>query len=185
MQSAASITQRGHPAQPPLVWPTWILDTILTILFLGPILSPLLRATDLPLVADTGLLARDMLATFICPTPAQSYAVAGSPMAVCARCWGATIGLWVARGMLRPALHAGGGVAALLGRFRALPWTTRLMLCMLPFMLWPLEIAATTYGWWAFPPLELLLFNGAQAGFAAGLFFSSVWPGFWAQPARS
>jgi hypothetical protein len=34
-------------------------------------------------------------------------------------------------------------------------------------------------GWWALPPLWVLLINGAQAGAAAGVFFLSVWPGFW------
>ncbi len=74
----------------------WPLKTLLVVLFLGPLLAPLFQATGLPLVADTGALAHNLLSTYICPTPAKSYALLGFPMAVCPRCWGATIGLWLA-----------------------------------------------------------------------------------------
>jgi hypothetical protein len=74
-----------------------LLHLALAVLFLGPIISPLFRATGLPLLADAGLLARDLLSAYICPTPERSYMLLGLPMAVCARCWGATIGLIVAR----------------------------------------------------------------------------------------
>ncbi|RMD75405.1 MAG: DUF2085 domain-containing protein, partial [Chloroflexi bacterium] len=67
-------------------WPRWVFDLLLWILFLGPLASPLFRATGLPLVSDTGALARDVLATFICPTPERSFLLFGWPMAVCARC---------------------------------------------------------------------------------------------------
>src|SRR3954468_956737 len=73
-----------------------LLIAILLVLFFGPLAAPLFQATQLPLVADTGALARDLLARYICPTPAKSYVLLGFPMAVCARCWGATIGLWAA-----------------------------------------------------------------------------------------
>ena len=78
-------------------WPLVALrgsPVLLAVLFLGPLIAPLFQATRLPLVADTGALARDLLARYICPTPAKSYVLLGFPMAVCARCWGATIGLW-------------------------------------------------------------------------------------------
>ncbi len=164
---------------PPRAWPTWPLDLALWVLFLGPIISPLFRATGLPLVADAGLLARELLATYICPTPERSLTLLGLPMAVCARCWGATLGLWAAR--LLVARH---GVAPLapLGWYRALPWPARLLLAALPFLLWPLEIVGHYGGWW-FAPMGLLLLNGAQAGLAAGLLFCSLWPGLWPAPA--
>lgn len=170
-----------RPAQGP-VWPAWAFDAALWVLFLGPIISPLFRATGLPLVADAGLLARDLLATYICPTPERSYALLGLPMAVCARCWGATIGLWAARLLVARRDEAGRGVAASLHWFRGLPWPARLALAALPFLLWPLEIVGHAGGWW-YAPLGLLLLNGAQAGFAAGLLFCSLWPGLW--PARA
>jgi hypothetical protein len=163
----------------PPAWPTWLFDALLWTLFLGPIISPLFRATGLPLVADSGVLARDLLATYICPTPERSILLFGLPMAVCVRCWGATIGLLAARALA--AQHVSGGVAPLLARFRKLHWALRLAICALPFLLWPLEIVGHYDGWW-FAPLWLLLLNGAQAGFAAGLLFCSLWPGLW--PAR-
>lgn len=166
-------TALPQPAQP-RGWPRWLFDTLLVILFVGPIISPLFRATGLPLMADAGWLARDVLARYICPTPAHSYVLFDLPMAVCARCWGATIGLWAAR--LLPL--ATGPATPVFAWFLALPWPTRLALCAAPFLLWPLEIIGTTSGWWS-PPLSVLLINGAQAGFAAGLFFCSIWPGFW------
>ncbi|NJO07225.1 MAG: hypothetical protein HC876_17880, partial [Chloroflexaceae bacterium] len=46
-----------------------------------------------------------------------------------------------------------------------------------------IEIIGTYQGWWQLPPLWVLLLNGAQAGFFAGLFFASVWPGFWPRSA--
>jgi hypothetical protein len=160
-------------------WSRWLLDIVLAILFLGPLLSPLFRATGQPVVDETGALARNML-VYICPSPAQSYMLFGFPMAVCARCWGATIGLWVARLWLPVALaREDKATAVLLWQFRSSAWPMRLLVCGLPFLLWPLEIVGTTQGWWSLPPLWLLVINGAQAGFAAGLFVCSLWPGFW------
>ncbi|MGB9739691.1 MAG: hypothetical protein C0184_05900 [Chloroflexus aggregans] len=170
------MTAQVLATQPPIrSWPRWMFDLLLWILFLGPLASPLFRATGLPLVSDTGALARDVLATFICPTPERSFFLFGWPMAVCARCWGATIGLWWAR------LSVGERAPSLLVWYRTLVWPWRLVLAALPFLLWPLEIIGHYSGWW-FAPLWLLLLNGMQAGFAAGLFFASVWPGFWPQP---
>jgi hypothetical protein len=84
------------------IWPTWPLKALLAVLFLGPLIAPLFQATGLPIIAGSGLLARDVLAYYICPTPAKSYVLLGFPMAVCARCWGATIGLWAAWLLFRP-----------------------------------------------------------------------------------
>ena len=81
------------------LWPLVALrgfPVLLAVLFLGPLIAPLFQATRLPLAADSGALARDLLSRYICPTPAKSYMLLGFPMAVCARCWGATIGLWAA-----------------------------------------------------------------------------------------
>jgi uncharacterized membrane protein len=172
MATTLTLPRRSAP-QP---WPTWIFDTLLWILFLGPIISPLFRATGIPLVTDAGVLARDVLATYICPTPERSYLLFGLPMAVCARCWGATIGLWAARLLVGSRWSA----SAPLQAFRAMPWALRLTICALPFLLWPLEIIGHYQGWW-FAPMSLLLLNGMQAGFAAGLLFCSLWPGLWAQ----
>lgn len=158
-------------------WPRWVFDLLLWILFLGPIASPLFRATGLPLVSDAGVLARDLLAAYICPTPERSFWLLGWPMAVCARCWGATIGLWLAR------LSIGARAPVILRAYRSLAWPLRFVIAALPFLLWPLEIVGHYSGWW-FAPLWLLLLNGVQAGFAAGIFFASVWPGLWPAPSR-
>jgi hypothetical protein len=151
------------------------------VLFLGPIISPLFRVTGLPLVADAGELARDLMSRYVCPTPDRSILLLGLPMAVCARCWGATLGLWAARLLVgtRPGIY----LSAPLRWFRILPWALRLGLCALPYLLWPLEIIGHAQGLW-YAPLWLVLLNGVQAGFAAGFFFCSIWPGLWPAPAR-
>lgn len=115
-----SVLQHRSPA--PRRWPVWAFDAILWILFLGPIISPLFRASGLPLVAESGQLARDVLATFVCPTPERSHLLFGLPMAVCARCWGATIGLWAAR-VVVDGRHTERlpGATRLLDSFRAMP----------------------------------------------------------------
>jgi hypothetical protein len=158
-----------------------LLNLALAILFLGPIISPLFRATGLPLLADAGLLARDLLSAYVCPTPERSYMLLGLPMAVCARCWGATIGLIVARTLFRATGESSAAASAslhvrLLNRFRQAPIAVRLLLSALPFLLWPLEIVGAAQGLW-YAPLWLLLLNGAQAGFFAGLFLYSIWKG--------
>ncbi len=152
----------GRPPQPPARrWPAWPLAALLAVLFLGPLIAPLFQATGLWLVADSGALARDLLARYVCPTPAKSYVLLGHPMAVCARCWGATVGLWAGWFAFRAA-----GPAGPIRRFLGLPWAGRLALAALPFLLWPAEIA-----WWPDAPHAALLLNGAQAGFWAGLIF--------------
>ena len=156
-----------------------LLHLALAVLFLGPIISPLFRATGLPLLSGAGLLARDLLSTYVCPTPERSYMLLGLPMAVCARCWGATIGLllartlFIARGVRRETRGEG---VSVLERFCHAPLALRLFLAALPFLLWPLEIVGATRGWW-FAPTWLLLLNGAQAGLFAGIFFCSIWKG--------
>ena len=171
------------PAHPIRAWPVWPLKAILAVLFLGPLAAPLFQATQLPVVADAGWLARDLLSRYVCPTPAKSYLLLGFPMAVCARCWGATIGLWAGWAAFRLGSSdqrptTGGRLSGLhfvvrrLDGYLALPWAARLAIGALPFLLWVAEIS-----WWAAAPLWLLLANGAFAGFWAGLFFCSIWPG--------
>ena len=170
-----------------------VLIAILVVLFFGPLIAPLFQATQLPLVADSGALARDLLLRYICPTPAKSYVLLGFPMAVCARCWGATIGLWVAWLLFRPMTtdhrpptnaiplarrpssvvrRPSSAVTQWLHSYLTLAWPARLLVGALPFLLWVAEISR-----WAAAPYWVLLLNGAFAGFGAGLFFYSIWPG--------
>jgi hypothetical protein len=93
---------------------TRLLKTLLAVLFLGPLIAPLFQATGLPLLADSGAQAHDLLGRYICPTPAKTYMLLGFPMAVCARCWGATIGLWLAWCLCR---SQGAGFVAPFERF--------------------------------------------------------------------
>jgi hypothetical protein len=202
-----SSIQLERPASAGLrVWPRWPFAALLAVLFCGPLIAPLLQATGLPLLAGSGALARSLLASYICPTPAKSYVLLGFPMAVCARCWGATVGLWAGWGLFawltsdqRPAASDQGAAAQDKGRrtqdessialplyrstalplrrWLALPWPARLALAALPFLLWAAEIA-----WWPGAPYAALLLNGAQAGLWAGLFFCSIWPGLAAAP---
>jgi hypothetical protein len=149
---------------------------ILAVLFFGPLIAPLFQATHLPLVADSGALARDLLSRYVCPTPAKSYVLLAFPMAVCARCWGATIGLWAAWLLFRGQGTGDRGQGIVRGIFvidyLALAWPVRLLVSAVPFLLWVAEI-----GWWPAAPLWLLLLNGAFAGLWAGLFFCSIWLG--------
>jgi hypothetical protein len=177
-----------RPLAPSTTW-VWLYKAILALLFFGPLIAPLFQATHMPAIADSGALARDLLARFVCPTPAKSYVLLGFPMAVCARCWGATIGLWGAWFLLRPrakdqgpridtvghpvsAIGRWSFVVGLSNSYTNLSWPLRLAIGALPFLLWVLEIDA-----WPAAPLEVLLANGALVGFAAGLFFCSIWPG--------
>ena len=151
-------------------WPHWPLLVALTILFLGPVVAPLFQATTIWLVADSGALARALLATYICPTPAKSYMLLGYPMAVCARCWGATIGLWLAWAVVQQVTTGDGWLP--LRTYMNASLFVRFALAALPFLLWPAEII-----FWPAAPLLALLLNGALAGASAGLFFCSIWPG--------
>jgi hypothetical protein len=157
------------------------LKAILAVLFFGPLIAPLFQATHLPLIADSGALARDLLSHYVCPTPAKSYMLLGFPMAVCARCWGATIGLWVGwlavqvadrRSQITGRRSQDAGDLRLVSGYLALAWPTRLLIGALPFVLWVAEIR-----WWPGAPYWMLLVNGAFAGYWAGLFFCSIWPG--------
>jgi hypothetical protein len=154
-------------------WPLWPLRLVLWLLFLGPPAAALFMASGVPAMADAGHLAREVLARYVCPTPAQSYQVGAHPMAVCARCWGATIGLWVAWLGVRS-----GWFGAPWRRYAGLAWPLRLLLAGLPFLLWWAEIGGWPAGWpGSTAPLVATLLNGVQAGAGAGLFLCSAWPG--------
>ena len=167
--------------------PPHLVTLILAVLFFGPLIAPLFQATQLPLLADSGALAHDLLARYICPTPAKSYVLLGFPMAVCARCWGATIGLWAAWLFIRrttnderPTLgfmHSSlvirrwSFVPQCLSGYFALIWPARWLVAVLPLLLWLAEIRL-----WTAAPYGVLLLNGAFAGFWAGLLFCSIRP---------
>jgi hypothetical protein len=163
------------------------------VLFLGPLIAPLFQATGLPIVAGTGAFARDLLSSYICPTPSKSYELFGFPMAVCARCWGATIGLWGAWFVCRsqiagrrsqphqnqepprgyPAKNrfsARSWVSAFGSWFFQWPLVLQLCLALGGLWLWSLEINL-----WPTAPLPALIANGANGGFWAGLFAGSLW----------
>jgi predicted membrane protein DUF2085 len=177
----------------PLIWAERLLVAVLAVLFVGPLLAPLFQATRLPIIGGTGALARDLLSYYICPTPARSYALVGFPMAVCARCWGATIGLWAAWLVCRPQLacrsqnrtenHPEGtrlraGNYPLTGYwFPAFgywlfqwPWVLRLCFALAALLLWNLEI-----NFWPAAPLPALILNGANGGFWIAMAAGSLW----------
>jgi hypothetical protein len=172
---------------------SWLLIAFLLLLFLGPLVAPLFQAISLPVVADSGALAHDLLSRYICPTPAKSYTLLGFPMAVCARCWGATIGLWMAWFVIRPQVagrrsqphqnrepprgcptksHSSTG--PWFSVFNAWlfqgPWALRLCLALGALLLWTVEINA-----WPAAPLPALIANGANGGFWVGMFVGSIW----------
>jgi hypothetical protein len=174
-----------------------LLIACLSLLFLGPLIAPLFQATGLPFVAESGALAHDLLSRYICPTPAKSYALFGFPMAVCARCWGATIGLWGAWFVFRPLiagrwsqthqnrepkaenqLSTGSWFSVFSSWLFQRAWVLRLCLALGALALWSLEINL-----WPTAPLPLLIANGANGGFWAGLFAGSLW--FAAHPAMA
>jgi hypothetical protein len=148
-------------------WPTWPYRVFLVVLFFGPPTAALFIATGLPIMTDLGWLARNLLSTYVCPTPAKSYELLGAPMAVCTRCWGATIGLWLAWFGVQ-----WGQRQQSLPRWFNWHWALRLVTAAIPFGLWWLEIH-----YWPTASYEVLLLNGAIAGSTAGLFFCSLWPG--------
>jgi len=148
-------------------WPTWPYRVFLVVLFFGPPAAALFIATGLHIMTDLGWLARNLLSTYVCPTPAKSYELLGAPMAVCTRCWGATIGLWLAWFGVQ-----WGQRQQSLPRWFGWHWALRLVTAAIPFGLWWLEIH-----YWPTASYEVLLLNGAIAGSTAGLFFCSLWPG--------
>jgi hypothetical protein len=150
-------------------WPVWPYQLFLSILFFGPPVAALFIASNVPFMTDLGWLARDLLTTYVCPTPAKSYELLAAPMAVCVRCWGATIGLWVGWWMVGRA-----DLRHWLTQWLAWPWVARLISALLPFGLWWLEI-----NFWPAAAYTVLLINGIIAGTSAGLFFCSLWPGLW------
>jgi len=115
-------------------------------------------------------LARDLLSRYVCPTPAKSYVLLGFPMAVCARCWGATFGLWAAWLILRA--RRADRRSWFLDRYLALVWPVSLALAIGALLLWTLEIRA-----WPQARLPALLLNGVHGGFWAGLFVARCWRG--------
>lgn len=161
MHAVSASIQRTH------TWPRWPYLLFLSILFLGPPAAALCIASGVPFLTMLGWTARDVLTTYVCPTPLKSYELFAAPMAVCTRCWGATIGLW-----------AGWYIATNTARRTATaPWfafpvVVRFMTALAPFCLWWLEIH-----YWPTASYEVLLLNGALAGTTAGMFFCSIWPG--------
>jgi hypothetical protein len=87
---------------------------------------------------------------------------------VCARCWGATIGLWIAW-MLFRARNASPG-SRVLAAYLALAWPFWLLIAAGALLLWTFEINT-----WPGAPLPLLLLNGAHGGFWAGLLLGAWW----------
>ena len=148
-------------------WPTWPYRLFLIVLFFGPPIAALFIATGIPIMTDLGWLARNLLSTYVCPTPLKSYILLGAPMAVCTRCWGATIGLWLAWFGVRRSQQQYS-----MPRWFDWHWSIRLMTAAIPIGLWWLEIH-----YWPSASYEVLLVNGAIAGICAGLFFCSLWPG--------
>jgi Predicted membrane protein (DUF2085) len=176
MHSQVMRSLRRSGGSPALSWPRWPLLAALWVLFLGPPAAALFIASGLPIAADTGWLARDLLSVYICPTPMRSYMLLDAPMAVCARCWGATIGLWAAYLLVARRWPSVGAPSLIRvdgwARYYGLPWAVRLIVSALPFGLWVVEIAL-----WPNAPLSALLLNGILSGGAAGLFVYSIWPG--------
>lgn len=163
----SSNINRANPRLGARDWPTWPLRAALLVLFCGPPVAALFQATRVAPLDASGALAHDLLSRYICPTPAKSYVLLDFPMAVCARCWGATIGLWLAW-LLARAPQAAGRTRAYFGA----PWPLRMGLAALMLLLWTLEING-----WAGAPRWVLLLNGANGGLWAGLFLFSLWPG--------
>jgi hypothetical protein len=171
--------QHDKPTRAPIsrAWPI----APLAALFLGPLLAPLFQASSLPLVSDAGLLAHDTLSRYVCPTPAKSFALLGFPMAVCARCWGATIGLWAAWLLLKSwdaawldrssfIVHRSTGSGFSQRCAGYLAWPLGLSLAIGALLLWKLEINA-----WPGARLPVLLLNGVDGGFWFGLFLGTNW----------
>ncbi|HET9222974.1 MAG TPA: DUF2085 domain-containing protein [Roseiflexaceae bacterium] len=159
----------------PQIWAERLLIAVLAVLLVGPLIAPLFQATRLPVIASAGTLARDLLTYYVCPTPAKSYALFGFPMAVCARCWGATIGLWAAWLVCRPQVAGHSRTRAenhpsTSAWFVERPWELRLCFALAALLLWNLEINS-----WPTAPLAVRIVNGANGGFWVAMFAGSLW----------
>jgi uncharacterized membrane protein len=139
----------------------------LSILFLGPPIAALFIATGIPIMTGLGWTARSLLSTYVCPTPIKTYELLGAPMAVCTRCWGATIGLWLGWFISTRTTPIGS-----ITNWYSLPPYLRFLMAIVPFALWWLEIR-----YWPTASYEVLLLNGILAGTTAGMFFCSIYPG--------
>lgn len=154
-------------------WSHWSIVLVLSVLFLGPLLAPLFQATGFPLLVDSGALAHDVLSRYVCPTPAKAAHILGYPMAVCVRCWGATIGLWLGWFLLSGRGFRSERSRLLFADSCRASWSLYLGLMGAAFLLWVLEI------WlWPTAPFSILLVNGVQAGFCAIFFLDALWLGW-------
>jgi uncharacterized membrane protein len=133
-------------------------DLILTILLVGPLVGPIFHAWGWPVLEWINWPIY-LLGENVCPQPIFRLAFLGAPMVVCSRCWAAVGGLWVIR-----LAYGRWGRGANWRTWLTVPEGGRVVVALLLFTPWVLDIVASDLGWWASDhPLMILL------GFAGGL----------------
>lgn len=137
-------------------------DILLGLIVSGPFLAPIFLYILPPL--PSGLSPFPWIGRFIyalgdviCPQPDVSFMLAGHRWAICVGCYGAGIGLIVARWWTQ-SHHP----IAL--RFQALRWSYRLYLVSVPFAIWAADVRFHIS-----QSFLLLGLNGVWAGLSLGL----------------
>lgn len=137
-----------------------VVDILLGFMAAGPILAPLFRASRLPLFTPVGE-AITALGFWICPQPEMAFQLAGYPWAVCSRCYTALLGIMA----LRVAYARRGATFAFMERRS---WALRLLLAVVTFGLWQLDVHAMHHGWWNGGQPTMIL-TGLWLGLGAGM----------------
>jgi len=137
-----------------------VVDILLGFMAAGPILAPLFRASRLPLFTPVGE-AITALGFWICPQPEMAFQLAGYPWAVCSRCYTALLGIIA----LRVAYARRGATFVFMERRSC---ALRLLLAVVTFGLWQLDVHAMHHGWWNGGQPTMIL-TGLWLGLGAGM----------------
>lgn len=163
MREASFVTQFQTHSR--LNWRSAIADIILVGMVVGPLTTPFLSASGLPLLPGIAGIIYAM-GMHVCPQPELGLALAPPfTMAVCMRCYGTVMGLLITR--LLYAVRRGGFY-----------WLTHYgflgaMLTSLLMMAYPAELAAQVFGLWSFNNYVVTLF-GLVTGLGYGLFVMPI-----------
>lgn len=143
-------------------WRSMIADLVLAALVGGPIAAPFLASVTLPILPQIAQIIYFM-GNHVCPQPEMGLPLA-SPhlMAVCMRCFGTLLGLVTTRYLFY------------LNEGEAPYWLPRygglgLLLCLGLCLVYPLELYAQYWGWWAYNNGLVTLF-GLVSGLGLGAY---------------
>lgn len=147
-------------------------DLWLWILLVGPLLAPIFMTTGQPIlrfIAD-GIY---LLGETVCPKVNFHVMVFDYPLAVCSSCWAAVFGLWTVRLLYGRAGEGSGPFARLRlsgfwARWQSVPVQARLVLLLLGFAPWALDVMLTDLGSW-YSPQSFMALVGYTGGISAAM----------------